>query len=329
MSAIDVLSPRFPPERGDAILDRFCIKDVLPLATDVLSVQYYARQRLRRRLVDCLEDVFEGISMVLDVLEEEDAVIAGQFVFWFLEETKAREGLTELDLFVRKGGSDSLVLKLQEMSDVDTVMLSATRRPGPEDEGDGMMGRDGEYYGNEGIFSIVRMRFENTHGDFVTVVVTESVSPSCLTPILYFESTQMKLALAGHAFIAFHSKPCSEASGGLVVSTATKLFFKTYVPDNDAWPGKLESDVPAAAGDHICYESDSCPLTYRRTTDSGVLFIPLTEQAAVDLISRVPRALNQPPVRWRVGGECVHSVGERVDIYVKEEECCESGSPVV
>lgn len=327
MDTSEGISRHFPSDEGAALLNRFCIKDVLPLATDEMSIQFHARKKLRRRLEDCLDDVFDGFSGVLDVLETEGAVISGQFALWFLEETAAREGLKEVDIFVRNGGLDEMVLSLQWVCRADAVVVSWTSRPGAEEEDVGQMGRDDGYYQNLGINSVVRMLLENEEGEELFVVIVEAVGTSPLTPILFFEPVTLRLALSSDALIVFHRDGCWRKAAPL--PTGTSVFFPSYDAVETESGGFEVGDGMVKDEGHICYGSRSCPLTIRRTTDEGVWYIPFTEKAAVLAISAHSSLLSAPIVRWRGGGDCISSAGEAMKLEVVEEETCESGSPVV
>lgn len=60
---------------------------------------------------------------------------------------------------------------------------------------------------------------------------------------------------------------------------------------------------------HSCYVSTSCPLTMRSTKDDGVRYVPLTEEAAVGCLSKVPCVLGDAELQWRHGGMCRFSEG--------------------
>ncbi len=317
----------------------FDMKGIIQLASDTFSLQYHARARLLLEFKACLE-AFGLSSSFYEALATHDAVISGSFVLWFLDDARKSKAIKDVDVFVGRGRLDDFLVSLHQMFDARLIVLSSTTRPRSEQETAASMGHDIHYYTNSAILSVVRLRLEGLNGESTYVDVVESTMESSLAPILAFDLSHLRACLLSEGYFDFHPvwhrgmktyvgpAAFSHTEDHSLLPGAQTLFDKYQSLGYDIVDRSTVVVMEDEEG-HVCYDSYSCPLTLRSTTDGGVRFVPFTELAATRLFSDHLAILGRPPIRWRHGGCCAKSGStvERPEVY--EEEWTESGSPLV
>jgi len=343
--SVSSLYPKYTTKEGQAIISQFHPISVLQLATTDITIPFYARTKLLHNFKSAL--TFVGLpEEFYGALEQQKAVISGSFVPHLLkQEPHSRwqaESPHDVDVYVGLGQLADFVHAINQLPHSNIIGFIHVRpTDGPahdqvayDEHGALLQGVQGEpFYNNVAIASMVRLTLITNGVTRCKLDIIESKSTSPLMPILLFDLSHLRCALTSEGLFIFHSDwhtdNCNtyvnprvhnfEGQQGALNLHTQQFFHKYELRGFRILDPTTQDQTPGHAG-HICYTSTSCPLTLRSTNDSGVQFVPFTDNAALTSLSETHPLLTNPILRWRHGGRCNASLQawEESDVYEEQ-----------